>query len=293
MKKFFLLLSLSVALACSTKSQETVTTADAEASRKFMLSQCISCHLPNDGGAIGPSMLEIQTAYLKAYPDSNAFTEAIIDFLTHPKRENALLPEAVEKYGLMPAMGYNTDKLRDLASFLYKSNFNRTENPKKDSTQAALLAFADAAKQALGKNLMQALEKGGPTYAVDFCNTRAIPLTDSVANFHGLAIKRVSNKPRNPGNAASLAETQIMEILETRHTSGSDWTPMFTEADGLQKAFVPITTNAMCLKCHGTPNKEIAPETWAAIQFRYPGDQATGYAENQLRGLFVVEQIKE
>lgn len=290
MKKLHLLLPLVLTWACSPKSPETATAVDPDSGRKFLLSQCISCHLPNEPGAIAPSLLEIQTAYLRAYPDSNAFSEALISFLTHPKRENALLPEAVEKYGLMPAMGYNTDKLRDLASYLYHSNFKHTVNPKKDSTQAALLAFADAAKQALGKNLMQALEQGGPTYAVDFCNTRAIPLTDSVAQFHGLTIKRVSNKPRNKANTASLAEAQIMAVLASQHASGSDWTPIFTESDGLQKAYIPITTNAMCLKCHGTPNKEIAPETWAAINTRYPGDQATGYAENQLRGLFVVQQ---
>jgi hypothetical protein len=52
--------------------------------------------------------------------------------------------------------------------------------------------------------------------------------------------------------------------------------------------YYPIVTNAMCLQCHGTEGVDISPSTQAVIDRQYPDDQATGYGEKQLRGLFVV-----
>ena len=49
---------------------------------------------------------------------------------------------------------------------------------------------------------------------------------------------------------------------------------------------LPITTGAVCLRCHG---KSIAPEVSSAIRAAYPNDQATGFDEGDLRGVFWVE----
>ena len=56
--------------------------------------------------------------------------------------------------------------------------------------------------------------------------------------------------------------------------------------------YYPITTQAMCLQCHGNPESDIAPETLSAIERFYPEDLATGYGENELRGIWVVEMAK-
>ena len=45
----------------------------------------------------------------------------------------------------------------------------------------------------------------------------------------------------------------------------------------------------MCLQCHGSKGIDIAPETLKVIEEKYPNDQATGYTENQLRGIWVIE----
>jgi hypothetical protein len=47
-------------------------------------------------------------------------------------------------------------------------------------------------------------------------------------------------------------------------------------------------TNKLCLKCHGGAD-DIDEATKAALAEKYPDDQATGYGDSQLRGMFVVE----
>ena len=52
--------------------------------------------------------------------------------------------------------------------------------------------------------------------------------------------------------------------------------------------YAPITTNSMCLQCHGS-EKDIKPATLAKIKSLYPNDKAIGYQENEMRGLMVIK----
>ena len=62
---------------------------------------------------------------------------------------------------------------------------------------------------------------------------------------------------------------------------------VITNADGIRDFLAPIVLgNPLCLQCHGTPGKDIAPETLAAIQKLYPDDKATGFKLGDLRGLW-------
>jgi hypothetical protein len=62
-----------------------------------------------------------------------------------------------------------------------------------------------------------------------------------------------------------------------------------TNPDGSTTFYAPIViANPLCLQCHGTPEKDIAPATLEAIQKHYPKDQATGYQLGDLRGLWSV-----
>jgi len=57
-------------------------------------------------------------------------------------------------------------------------------------------------------------------------------------------------------------------------------------------AYYPILTQELCLQCHGT-NTQIQEATATRLNNLYPKDLAKGYAENQVRGIWVVEMGKE
>lgn len=151
------------------------------------------------------------------------------------------------------------------------------------------LRAAMQTKGALGGELMKAMEAGGPENAVAFCNTRALPITRQMSSQLGMDVSRVSDQPRNPGNAADDEELAIIASFKEALARGQQPAPAVREHDEMVVGYYPIVTNGMCLKCHGVEGTDISPATQAAIDERYPDDQATGYGENELRGLFVVK----
>lgn len=152
-------------------------------------------------------------------------------------------------------------------------------------------SIAQATQAALGKNLMQAISERGSAGAVEFCNIKALPITDSLAKMHNATVKRVSDKNRNPDNAANEAELAYIEDAKNQLAANQDIKPQIKEEDGNWVGYYPILTHAMCLQCHGKPG-QINKETLAKIESHYPDDQAYGYAENEVRGIWVIELKK-
>lgn len=148
-------------------------------------------------------------------------------------------------------------------------------------------------KSNLSKNLIAAIEQGGSEGAVEFCNINAMPIMDSMSLALDAKIKRVSDQPRNPKNKANGAELDFIQNWKKANAAGKLHPPVLNEVDGKMIAFYPIVTNQMCLQCHGNIDKDINTATLTKIKKLYPADQATGYADNELRGIFVVEMDKK
>jgi hypothetical protein len=149
--------------------------------------------------------------------------------------------------------------------------------------------YALKAKSALGSNLINAINAGGPESAVSFCNVRAEFLTDSTATAQNVGIRRVSDRPRNPANAADSFQGVQIGALRADLKGGIPNPYRLHEEEDMITGFYPILTNDMCLKCHGDKGKTINQATLSVLEELYPQDQATGYAANQLRGIWGVE----
>ena len=150
------------------------------------------------------------------------------------------------------------------------------------------LNYALSTKAQLGKNLMGAIQKKGIEEAVAFCNERAYTLTDSMAKVHNSHIKRVSDKPRNQNNKANSVELLHIETFKEILSNQQEIKPVVEEVGDKVNFYYPITTNSMCLQCHGTPNKELTSETYKTIKGLYPKDKAIGYDVNQVRGIWSI-----
>jgi hypothetical protein len=172
-----------------------------------------------------------------------------------------------------------------------------TENTNEIQTEIDYLKIgkeiAIKTKSNLSKNLIAAIEAGGSEGAVEFCNIKAMPIMDSMSLALDAKIKRVSDQPRNPKNKANEAELDFIQKWKKANSTGKLHPPVVNEIDGKMVAFYPIVTNQMCLQCHGNIDNDINTATLAKIKKLYPADQATGYADNEIRGLFVVEMNKK
>ncbi len=150
------------------------------------------------------------------------------------------------------------------------------------------LRYALSTKAQLGKNLMKAIQEKGTVGAVEFCNIEAMKLTDSMSVMHNAIIKRVSDKARNPKNMANAKELGHIATFKELVKAESDIDPIVEEINGEVNFYYPITTNTMCLQCHGTPNEQVTSETLSALSALYPSDKALGYTINEVRGIWSI-----
>lgn len=128
-----------------------------------------------------------------------------------------------------------------------------------------------------------------------------IPLTDKTIGFlpahalgkiskdftnwsnSGMSFNNVSDRPRNPNNAADALELEAMEYFRGNKEEKERMVP-FTDENGhsYYHFSMPIYVEAYCLKCHG--EKENAP---AAIRSRY--DSSYDYQVGDLRGVMSIK----
>lgn len=155
------------------------------------------------------------------------------------------------------------------------------------------LNIAFTTKAQLGKNLMGTMKDKGTIEALKFCNVKAIPLTDSMATVHQAIITRVSDKTRNPNNKANEVELKNIEHFKTVLANNEEIIPIVETSNDSVNFYYPIVTNAMCLQCHGNPEKDLNTELLSSINTLYPNDEALGYTENQVRGIWSIQFKKQ
>ena len=177
-----------------------------------------------------------------------------------------------------------------------KNNKNVENNSTADTTTESFqdigLEYALATKKVLGLNLIEAIQKNGTIDALSFCSIKAIPLTDSMSTKHNAIIKRVSDKNRNPDNKANAEELKYIDYYKNQVATNQEIKPTTIDKDTKIHFYYPITTNAMCLQCHGTA-ENMAPEVRSKIMKLYPNDLAIGYSENEVRGIWSIQFEKK
>ena len=65
----------------------------------------------------------------------------------------------------------------------------------------------------LSANLQSAIQSGGVSNALPFCSIAASPLTAGMAAKHGVTLKRVTDKARNPAGKANATELAVLEAF--------------------------------------------------------------------------------
>lgn len=152
--------------------------------------------------------------------------------------------------------------------------------------QRAQEAMADLG-QRLKTALTEKMQAEGPVAAVDFCHEEAPLIASDVAKEHGVAVGRTAVRHRSPDNTPTAWQQDVLE----RFVEQSETTPpqemVFAErTDATLRVARGIPTQAPCLACHGS---NIAEPVRVAIAERYPDDNATGFSEGDLRGMFWAE----
>lgn len=291
--------------------------------KKLMETNCYVCHSPTatEADRIAPPMVAIKKHYISDHTSKEAFKAAIQEWIKNPNQDNAKMFGAVNRFGVMPKAPYPEKTIDQIADYMFdndieepewfQDHFNQDNRQGKGygrgrgmgkgmgkaqlieenidvSNESLGLKYALSTKAELGKNLIRTIQKKGTIEALEFCNEKALALTDSMSVVHQAKIKRVSDQPRNPNNQANPKELQYIADFKTVIANHQEPKPIVEETEGLVNFYYPITTNSMCLQCHGKPNTNIESPTLKALAEMYPNDKAVGYDVNQVRGIWSI-----
>ncbi|WP_370391675.1 DUF3365 domain-containing protein [uncultured Winogradskyella sp.] len=302
-------------------------TQEEHPGKALMEKNCYLCHSPtaSHDSRIAPPMIAVKKHYIDESTTKEDFIKDMQEWIKNPVEANAKMPGAVRRFGVMPKAYYPEETIEQIADYIYDNDIEQPEwfeehmNDKgkmhkgkkgkgkgkgmgkgqqhgkgkqmavQDLAPAQRgLKYALGTKAVLGQNLMSKIQKEGTVEALAFCNEQAYPLTDSMATHFNATIKRVTDKPRNPKNQANAKELAYIETFKSQVNSKLEIEPISEDIEGKIHVYYPITTNTMCLQCHGKPEENIKPITLNKLKSLYPNDKAIGYGENEVRGMWHV-----
>ncbi len=289
--------------------------------KQLMENNCYACHNPktSQSDMIAPPMIAVKMHYISENTTEEEFINSFLLWTKEPSEENSKMPGAIKKFGLMPYQHYSEETIRAIAHYIYNNEIEEpewfgshhnemhderpgygkrkrnadkiqrvnTEDKPKTITEQGML-IASTTKAELGKKLMGQVQRNGVSNAIKFCNLEALSITDSMARFHNVTIKRVSDRYRNPKNIANYEEIGYINTFKKQITQGDEISPIITETNNEAAFYYPIITNSMCLKCHGKPHDDIATPDLNNIMKLYPNDNAFGYDVNEVRGIWSI-----
>lgn len=148
-------------------------------------------------------------------------------------------------------------------------------------------SISNKAQMVLLSQVGKQIQKNGTVGAVDFCNEKAMFLTDSVSRGFSRKIWRLTDKNRNPQNAIKLetdkkAWEELQNNPEIKHL-------VLQESNSVHYyKSIPIGMPT-CLMCHGNKQTDISSETLKMIDLKYPEDKATDYKMGDFRGMWKIQ----
>lgn len=156
------------------------------------------------------------------------------------------------------------------------------------------IAEAEAVLQRLRGTMMAELKlvlEKSPAEAVALCRHLAPEVKEQIAEETGWQVRRVALRVRDPVNRPNAQERGILLGFEARLAAGQSMrllrTERVVELQGRRHILFmqAIPTFDSCLICHGAA---LDPAVGQAVRELYPEDEATGYAEGDIRGAFVL-----
>jgi len=121
--------ALLLAVSCSNQDNEitekvidnNVVQLDGEA---LMETNCLICHGngTSHDDILAPPMKGVKNHYMEDGMTEQAFIDAITNWLAEPKEENSRMLGAIERFKIMPKLGYKTEEVKAIAAYIFNNN---------------------------------------------------------------------------------------------------------------------------------------------------------------------------
>ena len=85
---------------------------------------CVTCHFEGRAHS-APSIQEVKERYKSAFNDKAGFVDYMSNWVLKPNAKTSLMNEAIDKYELMPELGYDLDTLKEISAYIYETDFSK------------------------------------------------------------------------------------------------------------------------------------------------------------------------
>jgi len=156
------------------------------------------------------------------------------------------------------------------------------------------MIIAKSTFKAFKSKIDKVAAEGGLPAVVNFCHDNALKLSDSMGKAHHVIIKRTSHKLRNAANKPDIDDEAVLnEYLKLQEEQKPMEPVVLKDSEGYVHFYAPIKLKEACLKCHGTPGKEIPESIYKLIKEKYPNDQAVNFKAGELRGIWDIKFLEK
>ena len=89
--------------------------------KKIMETECYLCHNPkaSEVSMIAPPMVAIKKHYIDSTTTKEQFIAALVDWINDPQEEKSKMPDALNRFGIMPYQPYPEETIGQIAEYMY------------------------------------------------------------------------------------------------------------------------------------------------------------------------------
>lgn len=118
----FLMIVFSFAVLLPFATGGPVLAADGA---QLFKDNCAACHMPDDPSAqmVAPPIAGVLMHYERAFPDRAEAIKAISAWAVKPEETSSVLPGALRRFGLMPAVDISPENARTIAEYITSQEF--------------------------------------------------------------------------------------------------------------------------------------------------------------------------
>jgi len=95
--------------------------------KQLFETRCNICHgiKGKTEAMLAPPFYNIKSKYSKVFRTKASFENAIVNFVSEPKKENTMMYGAVKQFGVMPKLPYPKEELIKIAEYIYNTEFQK------------------------------------------------------------------------------------------------------------------------------------------------------------------------
>jgi len=90
----------------------------------YFSGNCVTCHFKTEKKS-APSIQEVRENYLRAFPEEKVFVDYMATWVLKPNITTSIMQHSIEEFELMPELGYDEYTLREIAKYIYKTDFSK------------------------------------------------------------------------------------------------------------------------------------------------------------------------